>query len=278
MKDLPLRSLTAIVLGIVVIGSIYYSYLSFSLLLLVIAVLSGYEYIRLAAFGAEISNPEGLKRVGAALTGLPLALAMLAGTLDFLGSPFVFLMIILLAMSFLFTYFLFKNEAGDWRLYQAVAMALIYIGLPLLLFRWISAGAGQYEWYKPMTLLLLIWCNDIGAYFTGRTLGKRKLYALVSPNKTLEGFFGGLILTITCGLVLSIYVHPLSPVQWVLYAFIISCLSTVGDLFESLIKRRYGVKDSGKLLPGHGGFLDRFDAFIFVLPASSLFLYLFWNS
>ncbi|HNR07728.1 MAG TPA: phosphatidate cytidylyltransferase [Saprospiraceae bacterium] len=278
MKDLPLRFLTAMVLGIVVIGSIYYSYLSFSLLLLLISVLSGYEYLRLAAFGAEISNPEGIKRLGAALTGLPLALSILPGSSDVQGSAFIILMVTLLAMSFLFSYFLFKNEAGDWRLYQAVCMALIYIGLPLLLFRWVAAGSGQYEWLKPMTLLLLIWCNDIGAYFTGRTFGKRKLYVLVSPNKTLEGFFGGLILTITCGLVLSIYVHPLSPVQWVFYAFIISILSTIGDLFESLIKRRYGVKDSGSLLPGHGGFLDRFDAFIFVLPASGLFLYLFWNS
>ena len=79
MKDLPLRFLTAIILGIVVIGSIYYSFLSFSLLLLLIAVISGYEYIRLAAFGAEISNPEEIKRMGAAITGLPLAVSMLAG-------------------------------------------------------------------------------------------------------------------------------------------------------------------------------------------------------
>lgn len=277
MSDLPKRLLTAIILGIFVIGSIYYSEGTFCFLMIIISLIASYEYINLSTFGAEVSIPRALNRAGAFISSIPLILYLIV-KLSHTPYSFAFLILgILIGMMMLYTYLLFKNEAGDWRVYQAAGMAGLYIGLPSLMIVWISSYPVTYDWLKPMTLLILIWANDVFAYFTGRLMGKRPLYALISPKKTIEGFVGGLISTIITALILSVYVHQLSPVQWVIYGFVISIISTIGDLFESMIKRRYGVKDSGTLLPGHGGFLDRFDAFLFSIPIAALFLYLCWK-
>lgn len=277
MKDLPLRTLTAIILGAVTISSIYYSVHTFTLLLLVIASFASYEYIKLSTYGAEISSPALFNRLGAFLAGIPLILAFLLQLAGIQAEGQFILNFSLIGISVLFSYFLFKNEIGDWRMYQAICTALLYIGLPLYILNWFASAGGQYEWLKPMSILLLIWSNDMMAYFTGRLMGSRPLYKSISPNKTLEGFIGGLILTVLFALILSLYILHLTPIQWIFFGFLISCLATVGDLFESMIKRRYGVKDSGSLLPGHGGFLDRFDAFLFVLPVACLYLYLCWK-
>ncbi|MDZ4710389.1 MAG: CDP-archaeol synthase [Saprospiraceae bacterium] len=278
MKDLPIRTATALVLGTVTIGAVYYSAYTLNLLLITIAAIASFEYIKLAVFGAEISSPIGLSRIGAFIASIPLIIAFVLRLIEVQLDTYLLLTFCLTAITVLFTYFLFKNEMGDWRMYQAIATALLYIGLPLFILNWYSGSNGHYEWLKPMSILMLIWCNDMMAYFTGRWLGSRPLYKVISPNKTLEGFIGGLILTVLFSLILSLYIRHLTPIQWILFGFIISFVATIGDLFESMIKRRYGVKDSGNLLPGHGGFLDRFDAFIFVLPVACLYLYLCWQS
>jgi phosphatidate cytidylyltransferase len=277
MSDLPKRLLTAIILGVLVIGSIYYSENTFCVLMIVISLIASHEYISLSTYGAEVSEPNIIKRAGAFISGIPLILYLFF-KLSHTPYTFALLMLgILIGMMVLYSYQLFKNEIGDWRVYQSAAMATVYIGVPSLMIVWISSYPVAYDWMKPMSLLILIWANDVFAYFTGRLLGKRPLYAQISPKKTMEGFAGGLISTIITALILSVYVHQLSPIQWVIYGFTISIVSTVGDLFESMIKRRYGVKDSGTLLPGHGGFLDRFDAFLFSIPIAALFLYLCWK-
>jgi len=277
MKDLPLRTATAFLLGIVTIGSIYYSPYTLTLLLILITSVSSYEYIKLATYGSEVSAPVWVSRFGALIASLPLILTLVLRLVDQALDMHILLSVCLLGVSLLLTYFLFKNEMGDWRMYQAICTALIYIGLPMFILNWFAGSAGYYEWLKPTSILLLIWCHDMMAYFTGRWLGSRPLYKTISPNKTLEGFIGGLILTILFSLILSLYIQHLNPIQWILFGFIISCSATIGDLFESMIKRRYGVKDSGTSLPGHGGFLDRFDAFIFVLPVACLYLSLSWK-
>jgi len=120
-----------------------------------------------------------------------------------------------------------------------------------------------------MFLLLLIWVTDSGAYFSGRLFGKHKLSAVISPGKTIEGVLGGLIyslLLVYAAITMKIFQHS-SALVWV--SLIVAFVSVYGDLFESVLKRRAGVKDSGNLLPGHGGILDRIDSLI---PAAPLFL------
>ncbi|MEK3978046.1 phosphatidate cytidylyltransferase [Psychrobacillus sp. FSL K6-2836] len=115
--------------------------------------------------------------------------------------------------------------------------------------------------------LLIVWTTDSGAYFTGRKIGKRKLWPEISPNKTVEGFVGGIIWALITAFIIQ-WISPLTSSMLVLIGITIaaSIFGQLGDLVESAIKRHYNVKDSGNLLPGHGGILDRFDSILFVLP------------
>lgn len=131
----------------------------------------------------------------------------------------------------------------------------------------------------PLSLivcLVLIWSTDSFAYFTGRLIGKRPMAVLISPKKTMEGFWGGMIGTVALAAVCS-YVFPilshLSLVWIILMSAVVALLAVIGDLFESLMKRLAGVKDSGKLLPGHGGILDRLDSLFAVIPFFTLMMH-----
>ncbi len=113
--------------------------------------------------------------------------------------------------------------------------------------------------------LFIIWATDSGAYFIGRAIGKRKLWPEISPNKTIEGFIGGIV----CAVVVSVLFYVFGYIEWSiipLITIVLSIFGQIGDLAESALKRHYGVKDSGKILPGHGGILDRFDSLLFVWP------------
>lgn len=116
-------------------------------------------------------------------------------------------------------------------------------------------------------IFFLIWATDSGAYFVGRSIGKRKLWPVISPNKTIEGALGGVVIALIVAVVFQL-VHPFdfSMIAIIFIALLISVAGQIGDLVESAFKRHYGVKDSGKLMPGHGGVLDRLDSMIFVLP------------
>ncbi|WP_303965024.1 phosphatidate cytidylyltransferase [Sporosarcina ureae] len=115
--------------------------------------------------------------------------------------------------------------------------------------------------------LLIIWSTDSGAYFVGRKIGKRKLWPEISPNKTIEGFVGGIICAVVITLIYNMF-YPISTsyVSFIIITIVASIVGQMGDLVESALKRFYNVKDSGKLLPGHGGIMDRFDSLLFVLP------------
>jgi phosphatidate cytidylyltransferase len=122
---------------------------------------------------------------------------------------------------------------------------------------------------------LLIWANDTGAYLSGVSFGKHKLFERISPKKTWEGFLGGLILAAVVAWLLSGWLGVVDNLHWIIISVIISVAGTYGDLAESMLKRSTGVKDSGSILPGHGGFLDRFDSAIFAFPLVYLFITLF---
>jgi phosphatidate cytidylyltransferase len=122
---------------------------------------------------------------------------------------------------------------------------------------------------------LLIWANDTGAYLTGISMGRHKLMERISPKKTWEGFFGGMLIAAAAAWFLSGWLGVVDRIHWVVIAVIISVAGTYGDLAESMLKRSIGVKDSGTIMPGHGGFLDRFDSTIMSFPLVYLFITLF---
>ena len=122
---------------------------------------------------------------------------------------------------------------------------------------------------------LLIWANDTGAYLTGVSFGRHRLMERISPKKTWEGFFGGAVLAGLVAWLLSGWLGVVDKTHWIIIAAIISVAGTYGDLIESMLKRSIGVKDSGTIMPGHGGFLDRFDSAIISFPLVYLFITLF---
>ncbi len=143
-------------------------------------------------------------------------------------------------------------------------LGLLYIGWTMAhLIAFDSLGNGR---LLVLYLFVAIWSSDSGAYFVGRFLGRHKLCPRVSPKKTVEGSIGGIITTCVLLSLLNLYVHMLSSVTVLVIAVVISLVGQIGDLMESLIKRYYGVKDSGKLIPGHGGVLDRFDSIMLAAP------------
>ena len=123
-------------------------------------------------------------------------------------------------------------------------------------------------------LLALTWMNDTGAYLVGSQIGKHKLFPRISPKKTWEGSTGGVVFTFVLAYILSLLFDDLRLVDWMFLAAIVGTFGSIGDLIESMLKRSLKIKDSGNLLPGHGGILDRFDAFIFLLPFAAAYLLL----
>lgn len=206
---------------------------------------------------------------------------VLYGLLVSLGFSLYFLkiiegqMIILFLGSgiFLFIAELFKKKAV--RPFETLALGflgVLYLVVPFMSFTGLGFLSGHYRYEVPLGFLLLLWSNDTGAYLAGRSFGKRKLFERISPNKTWEGFIGGLLLAVGVALNLEQYLGSMSKSEWACVALIISIVGTLGDLVESMLKRSLDVKDSGNILPGHGGLLDRFDGLL--LSAPVVFIYL----
>ncbi len=149
------------------------------------------------------------------------------------------------------------RQFAGW-IYIPVSLGLLF-GIGYQPFLYVN-GAIAYNGFLVLTVFILIWSNDTFAYLTGRLLGKNPLFSRISPNKTIEGTAGGLILTVGAAIAIY-YLHPqLTLIQYILLAITISISATLGDLVESMLKRSLEIKDSGNLIPGHGGILDRLDA------------------
>ncbi|MDH4404320.1 MAG: phosphatidate cytidylyltransferase [Flavobacterium sp.] len=176
--------------------------------------------------------------------------------------------------------FLFDNKNLKISNLSKYLYLLGYITLPFIFITKISFGIKDYNPKIIIGLFILIWTNDTFAYIIGKSIGKHKLFEKISPKKTVEGFFGGLIFSIFVGYLISMYLikpseqfRDKSILIWTIIATIVGVIGTIGDLIESKFKRVAGVKDSGKIMPGHGGVLDRLDSVIFVAP----FIFLFYK-
>ena len=132
---------------------------------------------------------------------------------------------------------------------------------------------GEYNRYLIISILIMIWVNDSFAFLVGKNFGKRKLFISVSPKKTQEGFLGGLAFALIAAFIISKFNTDFTVVNWLVIAVIVSVIGTIGDLVESKFKRQANIKDSGTIMPGHGGILDRLDSLLFAAP----FVYLYIN-
>ncbi len=170
------------------------------------------------------------------------------------------------------------NPIRNWALAFA---SQIYIALPFSLLPFISIrydaveNLMQYEWIYTLAIFIFLWTNDTGAYLVGSLFGRYvpyKLFPRISPKKSWIGSLGGVMLTIIAAAVIEHYAAGLPLWQWIGLALTVCVFGTWGDLVESLIKRQVGIKDSGKILPGHGGFLDRFDSALLAIPGAVIYL------
>lgn len=153
----------------------------------------------------------------------------------------------------------------------------IYVVMPLSLVNVLPTIQGIYDPVPLIGFFLVLWANDTGAYFVGKYLGKRKLYPEVSPNKTWEGLAGGSIVAIASAVGLFKLTHSLYIQDWIVMAFCVVTFGNLGDLFESHLKRNFGVKDSGHIMPGHGGVMDRFDGLFLALPVFLAYYKIFYS-
>lgn len=174
-----------------------------------------------------------------------------------------------------------SDSVNDW---AYTMLSQMYIALPLstinvIAFRQAADGLNYYYYLLPLSIFIFLWTNDTGAYCTGSLFGKHKLFPRISPAKSWEGSIGGGLLVLIVASIMY-YIESqgenlsgLNLIEWLGLGLVVVVFGTLGDLVESLLKRTLGIKDSGNILPGHGGILDRFDSSLMAIPASVVYLY-----
>lgn len=182
--------------------------------------------------------------------------------------------ILFLEIIIYFISLLFQTRKNTLLLAGGTLFSIIYIFIPLSLVIPIGCFENKIYNYKILFgLLILIWSSDSWAFVCGKLFGRHKLFEKISPNKTWEGFIGSIILTTITGYVISDNGFGLSQTEWMILGTITAISATLGDLFQSMLKRESNIKDSGNILPGHGGILDRFDSILICFPVFYLYLY-----
>jgi phosphatidate cytidylyltransferase len=187
------------------------------------------------------------------------------------------LFLLTLTLSAVFIQELFKKSASPFTNIGYTFLGLILIILPFTFFHALAYIKGPFNFHFPLAFLLLLWSNDTGAYLVGVKFGRTKLFERHSPKKTWEGFIGGIVICAGIALIISHFYAELAWQQWVIVAVLISVFGTAGDLIESMFKRSINVKDSGGILPGHGGLLDRFDGLFLAVPVVYTYLHFISN-
>jgi phosphatidate cytidylyltransferase len=252
LKELILRTFTGIAIVVLVAGSILLSPTVFAGLILILYGLSVLELHSL--FHKVKSSRKWIQAIPGFLL-LPLTFAVLEHHLH----PF---WLVVPAGLWLFS-------TLRWGLNLPSLLSFLWLALPyssFLALGWLT-GDFNYQSTLPLAVIALVWVNDTIAYLTGSLLGRHKLTPVLSPGKTWEGFAGGMIFTLLGGWIVWKITGTLGAGTWIAISLIIGTIGLAGDLFESGLKRTVKVKNTGKLLPGHGGVLDRFDSLLFVAPA-----------
>lgn len=264
------RILSSIVIFVVIAGCLFLNYLAMLVVVSGICIGTMLEFYRIA------------RRTGAEpLDSYPCVVGLLSIIAVFfakLGNvPWDILFLLIPAVFVIFIAELYRKKTNPFANIGWAITGLVYIALPLALLVSIplevtTAGVKVYKPMMAFGIFLIVWANDIGAYIFGILLGRHKLFERISPKKTWEGFVGGVICAFGAGLAISDFQNiPL--MFWGGAALVIALAGVLGDLVESMLKRSVGIKDSGTIIPGHGGFLDRFDALLLAVP----FVFMYFN-
>jgi phosphatidate cytidylyltransferase len=263
VKELSVRALTGAIYVAITLGAAVAGKFTTFLVFLPVCVLAAQEMHKLIWDG-EQGPPAFWSMVIAAFTHI--AVALVAFPDGWSIGYAVALCFLLLFVSF--AWLLLRGEQWPAQEVGGLFILMFLVGVPFgalshffVYGRWVFIG-----------FMFMLWTNDTGAYLVGRAIGRTPLLPAVSPKKTVEGFVGGVLCTLGVAYALALTQPVLSVKSWLICGLIVALASTLGDLLESALKRARGVKDSGKLLPGHGGILDRFDGFLLAVPAVLLYL------
>jgi phosphatidate cytidylyltransferase len=288
MSNFWQRTLTGILFVAILVGATLFSEWSFLLLLFVINILGLWEYCNL--FRAKEYAPH--KNVVLVLGTIVflIGVTFFQGLKDFRNLPsenfnleMGWLILVVPICLTLFIVELYNKEHSPFQRAAVGITGILYIPLSLsyfsgIAYMWNIAAAEHLHWYSynsyiPLSCLILIWSSDTFAYLAGRSFGKHKLFPSVSPKKTWEGFIGGILGTIGISVLLHYSFGIFSIPVWMGLALVIAVFGLWGDLIQSMLKRSLDLKDSGTILPGHGGILDRFDSLLFCIPFVAAYLY-----
>lgn len=268
------RAITGVIFVAVLVGCILGGPISFTILFALISALTINE------FGNIVNRMEH--------TRMNKPISILAGLFLFLcfgyigvvpGANEIFIPYLFLIL-YLFISELYKKQSNPLNNWAYAMMSQIYIALSFALLNVLAyhssatESVSQYNPILPLSIFIFNWVNDTGAYCTGMLFGKHRLFERISPKKSWEGSIGGAVFSIIAAIVLAHFFTFLSTGVWIGLGLTVVVFGTWGDLTESLMKRTLGIKDSGNILPGHGGMLDRFDSTLMAVPAAVVYLYL----
>ena len=274
MKNFITRALTGIVFVAVLISAIYIHSYYFLVVFGLITGLTLWEF-----YGLTLPKAQShFNRLFCAIGGTYLFTATFCYTHDLTGRwiflPYLFFLLVTLVAP------LYEKHGDPLKRWTVTLFGQFYCAGSFSLLNQLTSVTGYpgeivHIPYFALALFVLIWLNDTGAYCIGSLLGKHRLFERISPKKSWEGFGGGLLFALLASQVFAYLLPAYSAVQWLGLAVVIVVFGTWGDLIESLLKRQLGIKDSGHLLPGHGGMLDRFDSVLLAIPAAYISIELF---
>lgn len=278
LKNLITRTISGVIFVAIIVTGISFRPEVMMLLFAVITGMTIWEYTGLVNQLPDVT----VNRFISTVAGVYLFLAIAGYCSEIISSagfiPYL-LTVVYLFISELYTKS--KNAIHDW---AYTMLSQMYIALPfsminVLAFRSQVSGAVYYDFVLPLSVFIFLWTNDTGAYCAGSLFGKHKLFPRISPRKSWEGSIGGGITVLIVATVIGYIAksggntYALNIIQWLGLGLVVVFFGTWGDLVESLFKRTLGIKDSGNILPGHGGMLDRFDSSLMAIPASVIYVY-----
>ncbi len=279
LQTLVTRSLTAIVFVTVLLSCMFINYISFVFLFFIVSIWGLIEFYQLSEkYGAK---PYKIIGIISSIVLYVFGVLYNSNLSLFYHTEIIFAIVI--ALTFItFVFGLFDSRKHSALNVTYTLTGILYAVVPFILLICISCtdkaftfnhpslqsinNFAPYNYHYVLGVFLLIWASDSGAYFVGSLIGKHKLHERISPGKTWEGTAGAALLNIACAYVMAIWFNELALVHWIVISILVTVFGTIGDLVQSMLKRQAGVKDSGKIMPGHGGILDRFDSVIFVAP------------
>ncbi|MFD0766507.1 phosphatidate cytidylyltransferase [Mucilaginibacter lutimaris] len=275
------RAITGFFFIIVMIGSFLLGYQVFSAFYLLLSCFGLYEFYSLIK--KDTASPNIIAGIISAVllySGIALlnyAGAFAAPAFNIHSAAYILLFLFVFGISLVFIMELFKISVAPFANIAFTIMGLVFVVVPFTFFHALAYINKDFSPHIPLGFLLMLWANDTGAYLVGMSMGRTKLFERHSPKKTWEGFIGGVVISAGVGYIISLYFPELDWKQWVSVGILISCFGTLGDLVESMFKRSINIKDSGTILPGHGGLLDRFDGLLMAAPIVYTYLYFVVN-